>query len=287
MNKLIDCKAIREEILEEVKREVRPLPEKPRLVIVSIGHDDASEIYVRNKIKTAESVGIEAKHLQFDADVTQEKMEAYMESICVHSPNHAIMLQLPIPDHLDKDKLINLIPQNADVDGLTDLNMGMLVNNHPDAIVPATAQGVFEVIKHHRAPWCTSSTDLTGVNVTVINRSQLIGKPLQALLTNHNGTVTLCHSKSDIVTAIERADVVVTGIGNANFFNSMDLFDGQLIIDCGINRDKDGKVCGDVDYEDCLEFMEDVAITPVPSGVGVLTTACLMMNVVKCYKLQN
>lgn len=281
MNKLIDCKAIREEILEKVKREVRPLPEKPRLVIVSIGHDDASEIYVRNKIKTAESVGIEVKHLHFDADVTQEKMEAYMEAICVHSPNHAIMLQLPIPDHLDKDRLINLIPQNADVDGLTDLNMGMLVNNRPDAIVPATAMGVYEVIRRELA------NDLSDVNITVINRSQLIGKPLQALLTNHNGTVTLCHSKSDIVTAIEKADVVVTGIGNANFFNSMDLFDGQLIIDCGINRDKDGKVCGDVDYEDCLEFMEDVAITPVPSGVGVLTTACLMMNVVKCYKLQN
>lgn len=281
MNKLIDCKAIREEILEEVKREVRPLPEKPRLVIVSIGHDDASEIYVRNKIKTAESVGIEAKHLQFDADVTQEKMEAYMESICVYSPNHAIMLQLPIPDHLDKDKLINLIPQNADVDGLTDLNMGMLVNNRPDAIVPATAMGVYKIIEKE------FDGKLDYIDITVINRSQLIGKPLQALLTNHNGTVTLCHSKSDIVTAIEKADVVVTGIGNANFFNSMDLFDGQLIIDCGINRDKDGKVCGDVDYEDCLEFMEDIAITPVPSGVGILTTACLMMNVVKCYKLQN
>lgn len=281
MNKLIDCKAIREEILEEVKREVRPLPEKPRLVIVSIGHDDASEIYVRNKIKTAESVGIEAKHLQFNADVTQEKMEAYMESICVHSPNHAIMLQLPIPDHLDKDKLINLIPQNADVDGLTDLNMGMLVNNRPDAIVPATAMGVYKIIEKE------FDGKLDYIDITVINRSQLIGKPLQALLTNHNGTVTLCHSKSDIVTAIEKADVVVTGIGNANFFNSMDLFDGQLIIDCGINRDKDGKVCGDVDYEDCLEFMEDIAITPVPSGVGILTTACLMMNVVKCYKLQN
>ena len=281
MNKLIDCKAIREEILEEVKREVRPLPEKPRLVIVSIGHDDASEIYVRNKIKTAESVGIEAKHLQFDADVTQEKMEAYMESICVHSPNHAIMLQLPIPDHLDKDKLINLIPQNADVDGLTDLNMGMLVNNRPDAIVPATAMGVYKIIEKE------FDGKLDYIDITVINRSQLIGKPLQALLTNHNGTVTLCHSKSDIVTAIEGADVVVTGIGSDNYFNSMDLFDGQLIIDCGINRDENGKVCGDVDYKDCLEFMEDIAITPVPSGVGVLTTACLMMNVVKCYKLQN
>lgn len=281
MNKLIDCKAIREEILEEVKREVRPLPEKPRLVIVSIGHDDASEIYVRNKIKTAESVGIEAKHLQFDADVTQEKMEAYMEAICVHSPNHAIMLQLPIPDHLDKDKLINLIPQNADVDGLTDLNMGMLVNNRPDAIVPATAMGVYKIIEKE------FDGKLDYIDITVINRSQLIGKPLQALLTNHNGTVTLCHSKSDIVTAIEGADVVVTGIGSDNYFNSMDLFDGQLIIDCGINRDENGKVCGDVDYKDCLEFMEDIAITPVPSGVGVLTTACLMMNVVKCYKLQN
>ena len=183
MNKLIDCKAIREEILEEVKREVQPLPEKPRLVIISIGHDDASEIYVRNKIKTAESVGIEAKHLHFDADVTQEKMEAYMKAICTYSPNHAIMLQLPIPDHLDKDKLINLIPQNADVDGLTDLNMGMLVNNHPDAIVPATAQGVFEVIKHQllqaftvlnielKGSMLARNTDKCGVDKTDVDRA--------------------------------------------------------------------------------------------------------------------
>ena len=280
MNKLIDCKAIREEILEEVKREVRPLPEKPRLVIVSIGHDDASEIYVRNKIKTAESVGIEAKHLQFDADVTQEKMEAYMESICVHSPNHAIMLQLPIPDHLDKDKLINLIPQNADVDGLTDLNMGMLVNNRQDAIVPATAQGVYEILRR-----MNRNDDLSWLNITVVNRSQLIGKPLQALLTNHNATVTLCHSKSDY--DFDGADVVVTGIGHAHSYYSEDFFEGQTIIDCSMNRDEDGHLCGDVNYKDVLDYCEGVDITPVPSGVGILTTACLMLNVVKTYKLQG
>lgn len=277
---VIDCKAIREDILDDVKEEISSLGIKPKLVIVSIGHDDASEIYMRNKIKTAKSVGIDVDHVRMDEDVCQREAEQVIEAICNRSTNHAVMLQLPIPSHLNKDRLLNVIPQHKDVDGLTDLNMGMLVNNRQDAIVPATAQGVYEILRR-----MNRNDDLSWVNVTVVNRSQLIGKPLQALLTNHNATVTLCHSKSDY--DFDGADVVVTGIGHAHSYYSEDFFEGQTIIDCSMNRDEDGHLCGDVNYKDVLTHIRDIDITPVPSGVGILTTACLMLNVVKTYKLQG
>ena len=277
---IINCKVIREEILEEVKEQINMLHGKPKLIIVSIGEDDASEIYVRNKIKTAKEVGIDIDCIKMDEDVSQEEAEQVIEAICNRSTNHAVMLQLPIPSHLNKDRLLNVIPQHKDVDGLTDLNMGMLVNNREDAIVPATAQGVYEILRR-----MFRSDDLSWLNVTVVNRSQLIGKPLQALLTNHNATVTLCHSKSEY--DFDGADVVVTGIGHAHSYYSEDFFDGQTIIDCSMNRDEDGHLCGDVNYKDVLDYCEGVDITPVPSGVGILTTACLMLNAVKCYLLQG
>ena len=277
---IINCKVIREEILEEVKEQINMLHGKPKLIIVSIGEDDASEIYVRNKIKTAKEVGIDIDCIKMDEDVSQEEAEQIIEAICNRSTNHAVMLQLPIPSHLNKDRLLNVIPQHKDVDGLTDLNMGMLVNNREDAIVPATAQGVYEILRR-----MFRSDDLSWLNVTVVNRSQLIGKPLQALLTNHNATVTLCHSKSEY--DFDGADVVVTGIGHAHSYYSEDFFDGQTIIDCSMNRDEDGHLCGDVNYKDVLTHIRDIDITPVPSGVGILTTACLMLNVVKCYLLQG
>ena len=277
---IINCKVIREEILEEVKEQINMLHGKPKLIIVSIGEDDASEIYVRNKIKTAKEVGIDIDCIKMDEDVSQEEAEQVIEAICNRSTNHAVMLQLPIPSHLNKDRLLNVIPQHKDVDGLTDLNMGMLVNNRQDAIVPATAQGVYEILRR-----MNRNDDLSWVNVTVVNRSQLIGKPLQALLTNHNATVTLCHSKSEY--DFDGADVVVTGIGYAHSYYSEDFFEGQTIIDCSMNRDEDGHLCGDVNYKDVLTHIRDIDITPVPSGVGILTTACLMLNVVKCYLLQG
>lgn len=277
---LIDCKLIRAEILNEVKSQLADLKGTPRLCIVTIGNDDASKVYVRNKIKTAKELGIDVEHLQLDEDICQEEAEQVIKAICNRSTNHAVMLQLPIPSHLNKDRLLNVIPQHKDVDGLTDLNMGMLVNNREDTIVPATAQGVYEILRR-----TYKSDDLSWLNVVVVNRSQLIGKPLQALLTNHNATVRLCHSKSEYT--FEGADIVVTGIGHANNYGFWDFWDGQTVIDCSMNRDEDGHLCGDVDYRECLDNIANIDITPVPSGVGILTTACLMCNVVKCYLLQG
>ena len=277
---VIDCHEIRGQILTEAKKQIEVLPTKPKLAIITIGHDDASEVYVRNKIKTATSLGIEVKHVQLNGEIEQEEAERIIIEESIETD--AIMLQLPIPKHLDEKILINLIPQCKDVDGLTDLNIGMLVNGHPYAIVPATAMGVYQIISH-----VLETGDLTGVNVTVVNRSQLIGKPLQALLTNHNATVTLCHSRTDnLQNHTSRSHVVVTGIGKSKYFDSYYFSDYQMLIDCGINRDENGKLCGDIDTDEVQEVYK-VHITPVPGGVGILTTACLMLSVIQCYNLQH
>jgi methylenetetrahydrofolate dehydrogenase (NADP+)/methenyltetrahydrofolate cyclohydrolase len=277
---VIDCHEIRGQILTEAKKEVEVLPTKPKLTIITIGDDDASKVYVRNKIKTANSIGIETKHVQLDGDIEQKEAERIIVEESIGTD--AIMLQLPIPKHLDEKILINLIPQCKDVDGLTDLNMGMLVNNHPYAIVPATAMGVYKIISH-----VLETGDLTGVDVTVVNRSQLIGKPLQALLTNHNATVTVCHSRTDnLQNHTSRSHIVVTGIGQPKYFDSYYFSDYQMIIDCGMNRDEENKLCGDVDVDEVQQELK-VHVTPTPGGTGILTTACLMLSVIHCYNLQH
>ena len=280
----IDCKAIREEILQHVRDELEKIDYEtelvPSLAIITIGDDDASKVYVRNKINTAESLGIETHHIRLASTVSQEQAEQEIKRVC-NTTVDAVMLQLPVPKHLDSHRLINIIPQYKDVDGLTDLNIGKLVNNRQDAIVPATAMGVYRIISK------ALGNDLSGVNVTVVNRSKLIGKPLQALLTNHNATVTLCHSKTQALYRVtSQAHVVVTGVGLPKYFTSMYFSDYQILIDCGMNRDENGKLCGDIDIEDVQEAYE-VNVTPTPGGTGILTTACLMLSVIQCHKLNQ
>ena len=283
--KIVDCKAIREEILAEVKAQVEQLDYTPQIHIISIGEDKASETYINNKIKTAKEVGIEAHHYHLDGDMLQPQVELAIENL-VKEKQGAIMLQLPIPKHLDENKLIALIPQCKDVDGLTSMNMGMLTQGNKDAIIPATANACYHVIKK------AFGEDLSGLNVTVVNRSKLIGQPLQALLTNHNATATLCHSKTrDLHVPMIKSDILITGIGKAKHFNANDCSDEyQLIIDCGINY-VDGKLVGDWDEESLAEVCNDtVSLTPVGQrrqGVGSITTACLMKSVIKCHELQR
>lgn len=281
---LVNCKDIRENILQEVKQQVEQLDFVPQIHIITIGEDDASKVYVSNKIKTAKSVGIEPLHYEFSGDITQEQAEEEIKKLCSEVQG-GVMLQLPIPSHLDETKLIDLIPQNQDVDGLTATNMGMLTQGNKDAIIPATANACYHIIKK------MFGEDLSGLNATVVNRSKLIGQPLQALLTNHNATVTLCHSKTrNLPVPMITSDVLITGIGKPKFFNSQDCSDEyQLIIDCGINRDEDGKMCGDWNEESLFEVCNDsVHLTPVGkkrAGVGSIVTACLMQSVLKCYQL--
>lgn len=283
--RLIDCKAIREEILQEVKSQVEKLDFTPQLHIISIGEDKASETYINNKIKTAHEVGIDCQHYHLEGNITQQEAEKTIMKIAQHNQG-AIMLQLPIPKHLDEDKLIGYIPQMKDVDGLTSTNMGMLVQNHKDAIIPATANAVYHIIKSK------FGEDLSELNVAVVNRSKLIGQPLQALLTNKNATVTLCHSKTrNLSSHMIKSDIIVTGIGKPKYFYSVHCADEyQLIVDCGINY-VDGKLVGDWHEEELNEVCDDtVYLTPVGkkrAGVGSITTACLMLSVLKTYEIQK
>ena len=270
---LIDCKSARERILDEVRASGY---ENLKLVIISASDDPASKIYVKNKVKTAESVGIEAQVIDVENPTYWSVSEA-IEYAARDDRVTGIILQLPLPDHLKQyeRELLDLIPYQKDVDGLSSESMGRLWSGKP-CIVPATAQGVMELLPE----------DLSGKTVTVVNRSNLIGKPLIKLLLDRDATVNVCHSKTPyLLSEIQEADIVIVGIGVPKYFRNYFFSPGQIWIDCGINRDPDGKICGDVDLTDIDR--EKVDVTPVPGGVGILTTAQLMANVVKAYELQE
>lgn len=269
---IINCKEIRDEILANVKAEVEGMTIQPHLVIVSIGHDDPSEIYMRNKIKTAESVGIKCTHVRLDETLSQDELENELMKRAVADSNHAIILQLPIPSHLDEKRLLDCIPYWKDVDGLTDLNKSKLLNNDPDVIVPCTAKAVHKIINK------AYGKDLSQANVTIINRSALIGKPLAQLLLNENATPTICHSKTgNVYTHIHTADIVVIGIGKPEYFDCRVFEEGQIVIDCGISY-VNGKIKRDVYNDDSVNIK-------YADKVGIITTACVMENVIECCKL--
>lgn len=270
---LIDCKSVRERILDEVRVSGY---ENLKLVIISTSDDPASKIYVKNKVKTAESVGIEAQVIEIENPTYGLVRYKILEAVRDDSVT-GIILQLPLPYHLKEYErvLLDLIPYKKDVDGLSSESMGRLWSDQP-CIVPATAAGVMELLP----------VDLSGKVVTVVNRSNLIGKPLIKLLLDRNATVNVCHSKTEyLYTEINAADIVIVGIGSPEFFDYGYFRPGQIVIDCGINRDPEGKICGDVDPVG-LDRRE-VRVTPVPGGVGLLTTAQLMRNVVKAHELQE
>ena len=273
----INCKLIREMILADVREKVAKMRRVPRLTIVQVIGDDASEVYIRNKVKTCGEVGIDCAVIKLANDVPAQ---AVMSTIlgCVSSPQiDAVMLQCPLPDHLKEyeREFLDLIPFYKDVDGLSSESVGRLWSDLP-SVVPATAAGVMRLLPE----------DLRGKDVTVINRSSLIGKPLIKLLLDRNATVTVAHSKTnDLEIKTSASDVVISGVGVPKFFDKEYVVKDVMWIDCGISRDKDGKLCGDLDLEG-VSGIRGLA-TPVPGGVGLLTTAQLAMNVITCYELAH
>lgn len=267
----IDCKSVREEILDEVRATGY---KNLKLVIIQTTEDPASRVYANNKVKTAASVGISVAVL----NLTEYKAIKLTLDYFARDPSvTGIILQLPLAAHLKRyeRELLDSIPYEKDVDGLSSESMGRLWSGKP-CLVPATAEGVMRLLPE----------DLSGKVVTIVNRSDLIGKPLVKLLLDRNATVKVCHSHTprlDVETTL--ADIVITGIGRPKFFNRKYVSYGQLWIDCGINRDIDGKLCGDVYFKDANSW--ELSVTPVPGGVGLLTTAELMLNVTKAYELQE
>ena len=272
---ILDGRKVVESKIEDLKLRVRKLNHKPTLAIVRVGEDFASGKYVANKINKCAEVGINSKVIHLPEDTTNETVARMINKLNLDDSITGILLQLPLPKTLNEEYLTSLIFRNKDVDGFTERNAGRLMLGQK-GIVPCTPSGIIEMLKYY-------NVSLEGKDVLIINRSNIVGKPLAMLMLQENATVTIAHSKTkDLKDKIKRADIIVTAVGKANFLNANDFREGQTIIDVSINFDENGKMCGDVkksDYEKLDEMQVNYSI--VPGGAGVCTVIALIENTIQ------
>jgi methylenetetrahydrofolate dehydrogenase (NADP+)/methenyltetrahydrofolate cyclohydrolase len=277
--KIIDGLAVSNHIKNVLKNEISELRTKgviPCLATILIGSDPPSLVYINNKQKAANSIGIRTLDYRLDTAVSQTELIRLIEKLNLDSSVHGILIQLPLPEHLDKYHVINMVDPMKDVDGLTSINSGLLLNNKTN-LIPCTPLGIMELFHFYKI-------QLDGANVLIINRSNLVGKPLASLLLSKNSTVTISHSHTNNLKFFsQNADIVITAVGNRNsFVLTPDMVNnGAIIIDVGTNR-VDGKLCGDVDFERVRKKAS--YITPVPGGVGPMTICMLLRNTVEASK---
>lgn len=272
--KVISGKEISGQIKDELKVKVEAMNgagNQPTLAVVIVGDDPASHVYVRNKKRACEYVGIRSLSYELPGDTSEEEVLKLVEELNGREDVDGILVQLPLPDQIDDDLIIKTIDPSKDVDGFHPVSVGNLSIGH-EGFVSCTPAGVIELLKR-------SDIEIEGKSCVIIGRSNIVGKPVSMLLLRENGTVTITHSRTkDLKGVCKQADILIVAIGRAKMVNSEYVKDGATVIDVGINRDENGKLCGDVDYEDCLEVAG--AITPVPGGVGPMTIAMLMNNCV-------
>ncbi len=270
---ILDGKTMSEEIRREVAERAAALKERgvtPGLAVILVGNDPASEIYVRNKGKGCEETGMLSRTIRMDASASQDELENEIEKLNRDDAIHGILVQLPLPAHLDEQAALAKILPEKDVDGFHMINAGRLMTG-TEGVVPCTPKGALYMIR-------STGIDLNGREAVVIGRSNIVGKPMAMLLLQQNCTVTVCHSRTkDLASHTRRADILVAAVGKPGFVTADMVKPGAVVIDVGINR-VDGKVCGDVDFQ----AVREVAgwITPVPGGVGKMTIAMLLMNTV-------
>lgn len=281
MATIIDGKALAKKIRSNLKLDCDELKKKgilPKLAVILVGDDSASKVYVRNKNRACEEVGIDFEEYLLNADITQEQLINLINSLNNKKDVHGILLQSPIPSHLDINEAFRTISPEKDVDGFNPLNVGKLALGQ-DTFVSCTPYGVIKMFEEY-------NIDLEGKNLTIIGRSNIVGKPLIQCCLNKNATVTVCHSRTkDLKEHTKNADIVIAAIGKAKFITADMIKDNAVVIDVGINRDEDGKLVGDVDFENIEKKAS--YITPVPGGVGPMTIAMLMNNVIKAAKQSN
>ena len=269
--KILDGKVLSAEIREQVSRRVEVLKQRgvtPGLAVILVGDDPASEIYVRNKGKGCEETGMLSRTVKMDASTTQEALEAEIDRLNTDPAIHGILVQLPLPRHLDEQAALAKILPEKDVDGFHLINAGRLMTGS-EGVIPCTPKGALYMIR-------STGEELSGKEAVVIGRSNIVGKPMAMLLMRENCTVTVCHSRTkNLAEHTRRADILVAAVGKAGFVTADMVKPGAIVIDVGINR-VDGKVCGDVDFENVKE--KAGWITPVPGGVGKMTIAMLLAN---------
>ena len=272
---IIDGKALAAELRGEVRERAEQYREERGreigLAVVLVGEDPASQVYVRNKIKACEEVGIKSYSYHLPAETTQQQLEDLIDELVADKNVHGILVQLPLPKHLDEQRALRRIPPAKDVDGFCAENVGNLAMNR-ETIVACTPNGVMKMLEKY-------GIDPAGKNAVVLGRSNIVGKPMAMLLLNANATVTVCHSKTKNLKEIcAAADILVVAIGRAKFVTADMVKEGAVVIDVGMDRDENGKLCGDVDFEAVKEKAS--FITPVPGGVGPMTITMLLFNTV-------
>lgn len=279
---IIDGKLVSAKTREDIAAQVAALPQdkcgKIGLAVILVGDNPASQVYVRNKINACAEVGIASTLVKMAADVTFEEVLSKIEQLNADPEINGILLQLPVPKHLDEPALLRAIDPAKDVDGCHFVQKGKLWIGEPE-VIPCTPYGVMKLLDYYSVP-------LQGKNAVVIGRSNLVGKPLAQLLLDRNATVTICHSRTQNLADItSRADIVCVAIGVAKFLKADMVKEGAVVIDVGMDRDENGKLCGDVDYAEVAP--KCAYITPVPGGVGPMTVTMLLQNTVNVYRVQH
>ena len=274
MAQLIDGKAIAAEITEEMRLRAQALREKgivPCLAVILAGNDPASEIYVRNKRRACKRAGIESRMIRLDQNVSREEILREIHALNQDPAVHAVLVQLPLPGHLDETEILSAVLPEKDADGFHPLNAGRLLTGEK-GVLPCTPAGCMELLRR-------TGVSLSGAEAVVIGRSNIVGKPMALLLLRENCTVTLCHSRTkNLAEHVRRADVVICAVGRPGLVTGEMVKPGATVIDVGINRLADGRVVGDADFESVSAVAG--AIMPVPGGVGPMTTAMLMKNAI-------
>lgn len=275
MYTLIDGKKLASDMRAEIKSGVENFSREIGLAVVLVGENPASQVYVRNKIKACEEVGIKSYAEYLPADSTEECVENLVKKLVADKNIDGILVQLPLPKHLDAEKILKLIPAEKDVDGFSEENTGKLCMGE-DCLVACTPNGVMQMIERYNIA-------TRGKRAVVVGRSNIVGKPMAMLLLNADATVTVCHSKTEnLKKECLNADILVAAIGKAKFITADMVKDGAVVIDVGMNRDGNGRLCGDVDFENVKEKCS--YITPVPGGVGPMTITMLMYNTLQAAK---
>ncbi len=274
---ILDGKKTAELITKKVGEEVQTIPDKITLALILVGHNPASEVYVNSKMKACDAVGICVRDFFLEENATQKELLSIIDSCNKDSNVHGILVQMPLPSHIDENIVINAISPEKDVDGLTIINQGKLMAGL-DTIAPATPKGVITLLKKHYI-------DIVGKNVVVIGRSILVGKPLALLFLKNNATVTIAHSRTtNLKELTKRADILAVAVGKPNFITADMVKKDAVVVDIGINR-VEGKLIGDVKFDEVSEIAS--YISPVPKGVGPMTIASLLENILECYHIQK
>lgn len=275
MAQILDGKKLRDKILTELKLKIDKFEKKPTLVVILVGENPASKIYVNNKKKTAEKLGINSKVIQYPQNITEDELLNKIKELNNDDSVTALLVQLPLPEHISKENVINTISPKKDVDGFTPENFGKLFSGEEPMVYPCTPKGIMLLLAEY-------NIEVEGKHVVIVGRSNIVGKPLSQMMLNKNATVTVCHSKTkNLSEIIKTADVVVSAVGK-NVIKGEMLKNDCVVVDVGIFKDENGKTRGDVDF--ATASLVASYISPVPGGVGPMTITSLMLNTVELFE---